>query len=62
MVVLMGPVMDSALLMNASSFVSPLSTKREYRLSAMPCTAPSRIPRSPKMSDLYSLSSVVSKV
>ena len=28
----------------------------------MPCTAPSRMPRSPKMSDLYSLSSVVSKV
>ena len=28
----------------------------------MPCTAPSRIPRSPKMSDLYSDSSVVMKV
>ena len=28
----------------------------------MPCTAPSRMPRSPKMSDLYSDSSVVWKV
>ena len=29
MVLLIGPVMDSALLMNASSFGSPLSTNRE---------------------------------
>ena len=29
MVLLMGPVMDSALLMNASSFASPRSTNRE---------------------------------
>mmetsp|Transcript_12053 Transcript_12053/g.40042 ORF Transcript_12053/g.40042 Transcript_12053/m.40042 type:complete len:322 (-) Transcript_12053:137-1102(-) len=62
MVFVIGPVMHSTVFLNASVGVMPCLVYLRYKDSTIPCTPPSRIPRSPKMSLRYSLSRVVAKV
>lgn len=62
MVRAIGPVTFSQDLSYAVTSSSPARRYRVYSVSTIPCTAPSRIARSPTMSERYSLCSVVRKV